>query len=115
MNIKLSTCTNVIVIALVFLFTLSCTSREHYAGTYSSGAPGPPKQPEVVIELKEDGQGLWRTLDQEVSFRWSVRENEIRLHTRDGGIIIGKITGSSLEITLPGRRTVSCKKEKPGG
>jgi hypothetical protein len=114
LKIKHTTCTDLIVIALAFLLVLSCTSRKHDAGTYSSCTLASPNQPEVVIELKEDGQGLWKTPDEEVSFRWTVGGNEIRLHTRDGGIIIGKITDSSLEITLPGKRTFSCKKGQPG-
>ena len=114
MRLKSYIATGIVVIPLALLFALSCTPREHYAGTYSSPALSSPKQSEVVIELKEDGQGLWRTLDQEVSFRWSTRGGEIRLHTRDGGVIIGKINDKSLQIKLPGARTVSFKKEEPG-
>lgn len=47
---------------------------------------------------------------EKVSFRWSVRDNEIRLHTKEGGIIMGKIQGDTLEITLPGAKSMSFKK-----
>lgn len=99
-------------VCLFLIFTFSCDSRERYAGTYSAQGEVSPKYHQTVIELKENGQGVWRVLDDEVSFRWSVNGNEIRLHTKEGGIIIGKIQGDTLEITLPGARAMSFRRSR---
>jgi hypothetical protein len=98
---------------LFLIFTLSCGSKEEYAGTYFVQKAVSPKHYVAVIELKEDGQGVWRVFEEEVSFRWSVRGNEIRVHTKEGGIIIGKIQGDVIEITLPGAKSMSFKKRQP--
>jgi len=60
--------------------------------------------------LKEDGFGLWRVADEEVSFRWNRMGSEIRLHTKEGGVIIGEIKGGNLKITLPGKKSMSFKR-----
>jgi hypothetical protein len=67
---------------------------------------------ETCIELKKNGVGVWRVLDDEASFRWDAKDNEIRLHTKTGGVIIGKIQGDTLEIALPGRSVRYFKRVK---
>jgi hypothetical protein len=93
------------------LFGLGCTSPENISGSYTAMEDNSIQSSETSIELKEDGQGFWRTPDTEVSFRWSIRDNEIRLHTKEGGIIIGEVHGDMLEVTLPGARVMSFRKE----
>jgi len=99
---------------LIVLSASSCTSKERYAGTYSIQGEVSPERADTVIELKEDGQGFWRTADDEVTFRWSLRNHEIRFHTKEGGIIVGKIDNEILEVTLPGGKVLSFKKNQPG-
>lgn len=70
------------------------------------------KDSEIYIELKEDGEGAWRVLDDEVSFTWYLKGDELRLNTKLGGVIVGKIQDDTIEITLPGARTMSFKKTK---
>ncbi len=94
---------------LIFL-NLSCESREALVGSYT-GLEEEARQPaQAEIKLKEDGFGLWRVGDEEVSFRWNRTGNEIRLHTKEGGVIIGEIKGGNLKITLPGTKSMSFKK-----
>jgi len=111
---KYSRCLLLSAICLILISAPSCTSKERYAGTYSIQGEVSPEHAETVIELKEDGQGSWRTADDEVTFRWSLRDHEIRFHTKEGGIIIGKIDQEILEITLPGAKIMSFKKNQPG-
>jgi hypothetical protein len=102
-------------ICLLVIAALSCTSKERYAGTYSFQGDNFPEYTGTVVELKDDGQGSLRTADdEEVTFRWSLRGHEIRFHTKEGGIIIGKIDDTSLEVTLPGSKVLSFKKNQPG-
>jgi hypothetical protein len=60
--------------------------------------------------LKEKGIGIWKVLDEEASFRWAVKDSEIRLSTKLGGTIIGKIREGIIEITLPGSNTMFFRK-----
>jgi hypothetical protein len=101
-------------VCLILISAPSCTSKERYAGTYSIQGKVSPEHAETVIELKENGQGSWRTADDEVTFRWSLRNHEIRFHTKEGGIIIGKIDHEILTITLPGAKIMSFKKNQHG-
>ena len=99
-------------VCFFLISTFACDSKERYAGTYSAHGEVSLKHSQTVVELKEDGQGLWQVLDEEVSFRWSVKGDEIRLHTEEGGVIIGKIQGDTLNITLPGAGSISFKKSQ---
>ncbi len=94
---------------LLFL-NFSCESRDALVGSYSGLEEESHPYTQAEIKLKEDGFGLWRVADEEVSFRWNRMGNEIRLHTKDGGVIIGEIKGGNLKITLPGTKSMSFKK-----
>ncbi len=94
---------------LLFL-NLSCESRDALVGSYSGLEEESPLYAKAEIKLKEDGLGLWRVADEEVSFRWNRKGNEIRLHTKEGGVIIGEITEGNLKITLPGTKSLSFQK-----
>ena len=93
------------------IFIFSCAQKDNYTGTYV-----PPEalseHTETSIELKENGIGIWRIRNDEVSFRWDVRGEEIRLHTKSGGIIVGKIQGNTLEIVLQDRNIKYYKRVK---
>jgi hypothetical protein len=89
---------------------LSCDSGEEYEGVYAATGTGRLQDTEIVIELREKGLGVWRVEDDEASFRWEVRGDEIRLMTKAGGIIIGRIQKDALEIGLPGTEMMSFQK-----
>jgi len=92
-----------VTVSLFLILTFSCEQKERHAGIYVAHKGELPESSEAYIELKDNGQGIWRVLDDEASFNWSVNDDEIRLHTKSGGIIIGKIKNDILEISLPGR------------
>lgn len=93
----------IVTVSLFLILTLSCEQKERYAGIYVARKGELPESSEAYIELRDNGQGIWRVLDDEASFNWGVDDGEIKLHTKSGGIIIGKINNDILEISLPGR------------
>lgn len=103
---------SMILIMLLGLGLVGCNSTKKYGGTYRE-VIGESISSETVIKLKEDGQGIWTIKGKEVSFRWSVRGEEIRFHTREGGVITGKIVDGSIHLTLPGNKVMVFKKTAP--
>jgi hypothetical protein len=104
-----------LVVLAVFLFCIfSCSPlKDKYTGTYIEiEREGLLENTENFLELNENGNGTWRVLDDEVRFRWSLRRDEIRLHTKEGGIIVGKIQGDIIEVTLSGRDIMYFKRSK---
>ena len=79
---------------------LSCESKEKYAGTYE--AKDMPE--EVRLELKAGGEGLWISGAQEVSFSWYIKSGELRINTKEGGVIVGVIQGDTIKVTIPGKK-----------
>ena len=92
------------------IFVFSCAQKDVYEGVYKSQGGEASKYAGSQIELMEKGRAVWRTQDDEVSFRWEVKDSEIWLSTKAGGIIIGKIHDDTIEVTLPGAKTMSFKK-----
>jgi hypothetical protein len=103
---------SIVLMGFILLITLSCDKKERYTGIYLPEGKESPEQSETYIELKENGQGIWRIHDDEVSMRWTIKDNEIWLHTKAGGIVIGKIKDDAVEITLPGRSITYFKKSR---
>lgn len=80
----------------------ACESRSAFIGKYTAEEDESGAVPAVVLELKGAGQGSWATEDESVPFRWDSRGDEIRLHTRAGGIVQGKVLGGAIAMSLPG-------------
>jgi hypothetical protein len=100
----------VLLMCLFLALSVSCTSREEYAGTYKAEGAVSPEKAEVTIELKESGEGVWRTGDEEITFVWYVKGRELRFNTKEGGVIVGKPKNGSFETVLPGKKKMSFKK-----
>jgi hypothetical protein len=93
---------------LFLIFAASCGSETQYIGVYKAQDTESKKESE--IELKSDGEGSWRVEDNEEDFSWNKKGDEIRLNTKQGGVIVAKIQDDSLTITLPGGKKLSFKK-----
>ena len=90
-------------LCLLLIGAASCDRKERYAGIYREQGEESLKSAENYIELKENGQGVWRVSDDEASFSWRVTNDEIRLYTKSGGVIIVTIKDKDLlEISFPG-------------
>jgi hypothetical protein len=93
---------------LFLIFASSCGSETQYVGVYKAQDPESQRQSE--IELKTDGEGIWRVDINEESFTWNKKGDEIRINTKQGGVIVAKIQDDTLKITLPGGRKLSFQK-----
>ncbi|MBI4775120.1 MAG: hypothetical protein HY788_13260 [Deltaproteobacteria bacterium] len=111
MNLRTSNRSMLLLICFVCAFALSCDSHERLAGTYEARVPESSTQDGAYFELKEGGAGLWVSGDQEVEFKWEARNAELRLNTRGGGVLVGRIKGDLIEIKLPGAKVMVFKKK----
>ena len=98
---------------LLFLLTFSCTQKDIYEGVYKAEGGSSEKYCNSQIELMEKGLAVWRVPDDEVSFRWDIKDSEIWLSSKSGGIIIGKIRGDIIEMELPGIKATCCFRKVP--
>ena len=103
--------TGAAVIGLSLLFMLSCASKKEYSGQYEAKGEGRLKDSEIVLDLKDDGEGRMRVDDDEVTFRWNVKRGQLRLNTKEGGVIVGEIKGDTFIISLPGWKDISFKRK----
>lgn len=101
-----------VLLCLVLSFTLGCESREQLIGTYVSEAKDAPKLGETALELKDNGAGVWRVGDEEVSFSWYVKGGQLRVNTKNGGVIVGEIEKDAIRISLPGSKMMVFKRAK---
>ena len=97
-------------LCLLLILMISCGSKDQLIGTYKAEVKDSPKQAETVLELKADGDGIWRVGDEEVPFSWYIKGGELRVNTKGGGVIVGTIENDAIHITLPGSKTLSFKK-----
>jgi len=99
---KIMAVLQVMLFCLALTFLLCCESRDKYAGTYEAR----DRAGEVVIELKAGGEGVWISGYQEIAFSWHLKGGELRINTKEGGVIVGKIQGDAIEITIPGQKSM---------
>ncbi|MBC2717629.1 MAG: hypothetical protein HF978_20190 [Desulfobacteraceae bacterium] len=94
----------VLVVCLILFGGFACDSTDRYLGVYKSIEVTEEIHREIFIELMENGEGAWICCDGEVSFTWYVKNNELRINTKEGGIMVGKLKNKSFTITLPGKK-----------
>jgi len=91
-------------LCMLLVFLLSCESKDKYAGVYKAAGGETAKQ-EIVLELKANGEGLWRVgskdVFSEIPVVWYIRHGELRINTRAGGVIVGKMEKDTVQISLP--------------
>lgn len=96
----------VVLLCLALALGSACESSDKFVGAYSAqGRTG-----EVRMELKANGKGSWLASNQEVSFSWHIKSGDLRINTKEGGVIVGKIEGSAIRIGLPGQKDLVFKK-----
>lgn len=92
-------------LCMLLMLLASCESKDKFAGTYKAEG-----KVEVVLELHGTGDGLWKVGSDEVSFAWYIKRGELRVNTKGGGVIVGKIEKDTIHITLPGSKAMTFKK-----
>jgi hypothetical protein len=97
---------------LFFTFIVGCSSNEmQYVGTYEVIKGGSGAESGSRLVLKEKGEGIWETEDDEVSISWYLKGDELRFHTKNGGVIVGAINEDTISVTLPGDRSFTFRKK----
>lgn len=99
-------------LCLLLVLLNSCGSKDQFIGTYKAEAGDGPKRAEMVIELKANGAGIWRVSDEDISFAWDLKGGELRVYTKGGGVIVGTIEKDTIQISLPGFKTMSFKRTR---
>ena len=101
-------------LCVLFMFLLSCESNDSYVGVYKASGKETAKQEAVILELKANGNGVWRVGSKEVfseiPVAWYIKRGELRINTKEGGVIVGKIEKDTIRMTLPGFGALTFRK-----
>lgn len=92
----------IMVLILFMLSILSCRGADHWVGKYEAEMAKNQEVPTILLELMADGRGSWTVREETASFKWEIRKNEMWLHTKSGGVIVGRLKGDTIEVDLPG-------------
>lgn len=77
-------------------------------GKYTAqGQDGKP----MTLLLKTDFTGSWETATDAVALRWEVKDDELWLHAKSGGLLRGRIDGRILHVALPGEGEFTFRRE----
>jgi len=92
---------------LILFGGFACQSNDRYIGIYESMDSGEGAQKKNVIELLGNGEGVWHCCEGEVKFIWYVKNDDLRIHTKEGGIMVGELRDDAFTITLPGKKKLT--------
>jgi hypothetical protein len=98
-------------LTILVLFSLGgCNQGEGLEGRYRAEIREGNQPRLVTLELGINGQGTWKAGGDQVSFRWEVSGAEVRLHTREGGVLLGRVGENLIAMTLPGMPRLTFRK-----
>lgn len=103
---------SLIPILLLLVFVVSCGSKDKFTGVYKAEGKDLPKQVETLVELKSNGDGTWKVGDEEVPFSWYIKDGELRINTKGGGVIVGDLEGNTIHLTIPGNKKMIFRKTR---
>jgi len=110
-KIKFPVCLQLLLYCLIVSAIAGCDRGTH-VGTYIAEINNSTRHHETTLELKENGVGVWRAGEDEVNFSWYVKDGELRLNTRNGGVIVGTLDNDVIRVSLPGSSELFFKKLK---
>jgi hypothetical protein len=99
-------------VACILIFgAAGCNVKDKHIGVYEAvESGGKASKEKIIIELKEKSKGVWRRSDEEVSFSWYIKNDELRINTKNGGTMVGKIKKKGITMILPGEEEIRFKK-----
>lgn len=103
-------CFGLVGLCMVLTLLLSCGHNDQYAGVYRAEGQGPNGRREIVLDLYKTGLGTWTAESEKVPLLWRIKRGQLRIHTRGGGVIVGKIEKDTIQIALPGFKAMTFKK-----
>lgn len=87
----------------------ACKGGSDLVGTYAAG----PDTGGVTMTLEENGHGVWKTGLDEIIFKWSLSDETLVLHTRDGGILTGRPVEGGWIVAIPGAGEYHLRRTRP--
>lgn len=84
------------------------TGTKALVGTYQAQT----RNGRVTLQMKESGQGVWTVGEDQITFSWHLKGNQLRLYTRNGGVILGALKAGTIQIALPGLHELSFTKTR---
>ena len=98
-----------LVLSLVIAALAGCADTTVVTGEYVAELDGEQGQ-KIGLQLGPGGQGSWTTDDDRISFEWESHGGEIRLHSKTGGVIEGRLLHDDIEFTVPGAGRLTFRK-----
>lgn len=95
---------------LFWIFLVSCESNDNRIGLYKAEEGNLPRPLETLIELKLNHEGSWKVGEEEVTFSWYTKGDELRINTKGGGVIVGQIQKGVIRTAIPGTPEMTFKK-----
>lgn len=89
-------------VVVLVLLAVACGRSSTVSGTYEASYGEGDRDKTIVLELREGGQGSWTADGESIAFKWDVRDGEVLLHTKAGGVIRVAVRGEELTTDLPG-------------
>jgi hypothetical protein len=91
-----------LLIPILLLATIaSCRPGSELIGTYHANDPSTGAVLQLV--LNAEGKGHWIVSRENIAFSWEARGNEVWLHSRTGGVVVGRIEKHDcIDVALPG-------------
>ena len=86
----------------VLFVCLACSTRTDLAGRYEARHPRDGGTVEVIMVLGGDGSGKWEIEGEALPFSWTVRQDMLNVHTRDGAVVVGAAEGGNVRLDVPG-------------
>jgi hypothetical protein len=95
---------------LLLVLAVACGSKDEVAGNYQAVGKELPGQVATALELKANGDGVWKSGGEEISFSWHLKSGELRINTKGGGVIVGDLEKDTIHLTLPGKEKMTFRK-----
>jgi hypothetical protein len=99
-----------LILFLILILVASCGAKDQLVGSYRAEEKDLSGQVETMIELKPNGEGTWKSGSEEIPFSWYLKGPELRINTKEGGVIVGGLEKDTIHMTLPGDKKMTFRK-----
>ncbi len=90
---------------------MACEKSVTPEGIYSAVNPNNTDSTIELILEPNSKKGQFKIADEVMDFKWEAKNNQLWLHTKTGGVLMGIIIDNQvIDMTLPGVGKLSLKK-----